>query len=84
MKHSDWPTKEKDLALAKKILHQYSEDITSLCIFESLNDPKKQYRLADWVDELTDCFYELYGKDHGEFITKKILSSLLVNGQVIH
>lgn len=80
----DWPTRENDLEIARKILHKYTEDIHSLSIFESLGDPLNQYRLSDWVDDLSENFCKLYGEEQGEFITKKIISSLLIHDHSLH
>lgn len=88
--HTNWPTKEKDLEVAKNIIEEYIrgyEGDHSLGIFEvTVREDKEapDVRLADWVITLTDYFQEKYGADQGDFVTKMVIGRCLTQGNVVH
>lgn len=85
----DWPTKERDIALARKLIAQYSEehDTERLGLFELSTDEyerKFEFRIAPWVLGLAGRFLQLYGPERGDIITRKVLTHCLVNGESVH
>lgn len=85
----DWPTKERDIALARSVIEQYSEaqETERLGLFElscDEQDRRLEFRLAPWVLNLAGRFLELYGADRGDAITRRVLTHCLVNGEPVH
>lgn len=87
---TEWPTKEKDLEVAKNIIEDYvrvHEGDGALGIFEVVVREDKEapdVHLADWVVSLTDYFQDKYGAEQGDFVTKMVISSCLTQGNVVH
>lgn len=85
----DWPTKERDIALARSVIEQYSEEHETdrLGLFELGTDANNRqigFRLAPWVLHLAGRFLELYGAELGDTITRRVLTHCLVNGEPVH
>lgn len=84
----NWPTKANDLDAAASIIRKYvalNED-RSLGIFEvDVSDQDGlDLRISDWILELAEYFYQLYGKEQGDFVTKMVVSKCITNGHSIH
>ncbi len=82
-----WPTKNKDMQVARNIINEYTSGEGLVGIFEVVkkdNPAEVSIHLAEWVVILTQYFRELYGIEHGDFVMKKVLSACLINGQTIH
>ena len=41
-------------------------------------------RISDWILELAEYFYQLYGREQGDFVTKMVVSKCITNGHTIH
>lgn len=86
---TNWPTKEKDLEVAKNIIEEYTrnQDSDVLGIFEVVVSQDKEVpdvHLAEWVVTLTDYFHEKYGYEQGDFVTKMVISNCITHGNIIH
>lgn len=84
-----WPNKEDDISAAEQIIEQYASkhNTEALGLFELfLNEKEKRmnFRLSNWVLALVDHFQTLYGAIEGEYITRKIITRCLTNGQTLH
>lgn len=85
----NWPTKQKDMQVAEKIMEQHAtkNDTDALGLFELvLNKEEKRlnFRLSNWVVTLAEHFKSAYGADQGDYITRKVITGCLVNGQTLH
>lgn len=84
----EWPTKEKDIHTAHKIMDEYAKtNNNEVGLFELVLDKEAKrmdYRIADWVTRLAKHFYAVYGIIQGDFITRQIISNCLINGQTLH
>ncbi len=84
----NWVTKESDLRVATNIIRKYldNKQAGTLGLFELCLDNKEvlDIKLSAWVLELVEYFYQLYGKDQGDFVTQMVLSKFLTNGHTIH
>lgn len=85
----EWLTKDKDLIIAKQIIEQYATEKNSdaLGLFEIIvNKEKKKmsFQLSPWVVRIAERFSHLYGAEQGNFITSRIISDCITNGQTIH
>lgn len=85
----NWPNREEDLSAAEQIIEEYANqnDTDALGLFELfLNTQEKRlnFRLSKWVLALTDHFQSLYGATQGEYVTRKVITCCLTNGQTRH
>ena len=84
----DWLTKEGDLKVAiniiKKYLDQQQTEILGLFEINVYDEDNLDIYLSEWVLELAEYFYKLYGKDQGDFVTQMVLSKCLTDGHTIH
>jgi hypothetical protein len=85
----EWPNKTKDMYIAEQIMEKYAhqQDSETLGLFEVVVDIKQKqlnFRLSKWVVAIAQHFSSLYGSEEGEFVTRKIVSSCLTNGQTLH
>jgi len=83
-----WPTRNYDLDTAADIIRKHialTGDQT-LGIFEVNMDGEddQDVKIADWILELAECFYQLYGREQGDFVTKMVVSQCITNGHSIH
>lgn len=85
---TEWPTKQIDLSYAESVLKKHMDfnDGEPLGLFEITNKEEipSDMRVADWVIELLDHYQAKYGKDHGDVITRKVVSSCLTKGHTVH
>ena len=87
----NWMTKNGDLRVAADIIKKYlgtQQSNGSLGLFEiTLSDGDEDtpdIRLSEWVVEMAEYFYQLYGKEQGDFVTQMVLSKCLTSGHTIH
>jgi len=85
----EWPNKEHDLEIASKIIEEYIEqtDGGQLGLFELVISHKKEasdLRISGWVIAIAEYFRSEYGLEHGNFVTKMIISKCLTNGNTLH
>lgn len=85
----DWPTKTKDMYAARLIMEEYARDKESdvLGLLEIVVNPaekKMDYCVSGWVIEIAKHFTAKYGADQGDFITRQVISSCIVQGHTLH
>lgn len=85
----DWPTKEKDITIAKQIMEEYatSQNTDSLGLFElvvNLEEKRMDFHLCSWVIALATHFKTLYGASQGDFVTRQVITRCITDGQTIH
>lgn len=85
----DWPTQEKDISAARKIIEEYANQYNTdaLGLFELfLNRKEKRFnfRLSHWVLKLAQHFNSIYGSTQGDYVTRKVISHCLTEGQTLH
>jgi hypothetical protein len=87
---SDWPTKHKDLLVAKSFIEGYASyigQVGNVGLFEVVADIQKKtldLKLSPWVLAMTLHFQKLYGMEQGELVARKILTLYFTQGQKIH
>lgn len=86
---NSWPTKEKDLFVAEQIMQEYAvqNKTDSLGLFElfvNREEKRMNFRLSNWVLTLALHFKSLYGDTQGDFVTRKVITNCLSNGQTFH
>ena len=86
----DWPTKYKDLSILKFYLETYqvfSGNKNSQSLFEwrlTPNQKNFQITLSPWLQAMILHFMDLYGVEQGEFISRRLVSYCLTQGQTFH
>ncbi len=85
----NWPTKDKDLQMARVIMEQYAHerDRDALGLFEIEVDKfekRMNFCLAGWVVLLAKHFNSQYGANQGGFITRQVITSCITQGQTLH
>ena len=67
-------------------MHLKTKSNDMLGIFELSLDEEDilDIHVSSWVLELIEYFYQLYGKEQGDFVTQMVLSKFLTNGHTIH
>lgn len=84
-----WPTAEDDMQVAARVIEEYAEQVNSdtLGMFELVVNHKEKsmgFRLSNWVLALAEYFMAQYGPAQGDFVTRKVVSRCLINGQTLH
>lgn len=82
-----WTTEQQDMYFARQVIAEHGGEDTLLGIFEMEMDIEghlKQVRLSPWVMILIKHFRKVYGEEQGDFVTKKVMSCCMVNGQTVH
>lgn len=87
--NKNWPTQEKDMTMAQHLMVQYAQAQNKdfLCLFELVIDrdeKRMDFKLSTWVMMLARHFQNLYGADHGDFVTRQIISRCMIQGQTVH
>ena len=87
--NKNWPTKDKDMNAAQKIMEEYAlkSNSHSLGFFElvvNTAEKKMNFRISQWIVSLAQHFNSLYGADQGDVITRQILTECLTRGHTIH
>lgn len=85
---TDWPTRDFDMKLAATIIRKHIElnGGEPLVLIEELLSPVKdsEYRIPEWISDLTDCFMTRYGFNKGKEIANRVLTRCFLAGQTIH
>jgi len=83
---NDWPTKEKDMEVAVRIIKGYGwDEELALCeIIIQQNKEAGNLQIAEWVLAINDYFKEKYGKKQGEIIAKRVVTECMTNGNTVH
>lgn len=86
---SNWPTKDKDIFAASRIMEKYANDknADSLGLFELVVNHKMKrmdFRLSSWVMILAEHFKLLYGANKGELVTRQVISYCFIKGETLH
>lgn len=84
-----WLTRERDMFVAEQIMEEYAKHHAngSLGMFEIfLNEEEKRmnFRLSNWILTLAEHFKSVYGASQGDFVTRKVISRCLTNGETLH
>lgn len=80
-----WPTKQRDLDKARQIMNTYADNEEMLGIFELYTSgDNTKFQLSEWVLVLVDYFRKCYGNTLGDNITRRVVTTFLVNGETIH
>lgn len=84
-----WPTKERDMSTAQRIMEQYATDqeTDSLGLFELVvnqEEKRMDFRLSSWVVILAEHFKALYGPSQGDFITRQVISHCIIKDEILH
>ncbi|MCC5791547.1 MAG: hypothetical protein JJT82_02930 [Legionellaceae bacterium] len=87
--NKNWPTKEKDLITAQRIMEDYASrhKLEALGLFEVVVDEiekKMDFRLSPWVAVLAEHFQSQYGEAQGDYITRQVISRCMIKNQTIH
>ena len=77
------------MLVAAEIMEDYARqnDSESIGLFELFVNPKEKrmnFRLSNWVLALAEHFATMYGANQGELITRKVITSCMVNEQTLH
>lgn len=84
-----WPTKTKDLQMARDIIEQYAKarNTQELGLFELVfneKEKKMNFQISSWIQMLADVFAQEYGDLDGDRITRHVITQCLVGDQLIH
>lgn len=87
--NQSWPTRDKDLQTARLIMEEYANDreSESLGLFEIVVDQiekKMNFCLSGWVVILAKHFVSMYGASQGDFVTRRVISRCIIQGQTLH
>jgi hypothetical protein len=88
--HDDWPTKLKDLKLARFFIELYAvnfEEQKNIGLFEihaNLVNKSLDFQVSPWVLAMTQEFQNLYGLEQGEWVARKVLTLCFTQEQTIH
>jgi hypothetical protein len=88
--HDDWPTKLKDLKLARFFIELYAvnfEEQKNIGLFEihtDLVNKSLDFQVSPWVLAMTQEFQKLYGLEQGEWVARKVLTLCFTQEQTIH
>lgn len=84
-----WVTKEKDMLIARNVINEYAtkQNSESLGLFELVVNQKEKrmdFRLSAWVVILAGRFKSLYGVNHGNFVTRQVISRCIIQDATLH
>ncbi|KTD35722.1 hypothetical protein Lnau_0706 [Legionella nautarum] len=87
--NKSWPTKEKDMSTAQRIMEEYAteQETDSLGLFELVvnqEEKRMDFRLSSWVVMLAEHFKSLYGPTKGDFITRQVISYCIIKEETLH
>jgi hypothetical protein len=87
--NKNWPTKDKDMYAAQRIMEEYAiaHNSSSLGLFELIVIPEEKrmdYRVSSWVLILAEHFKSLYGDSQGDFVTRQVISRCITKDQTLH
>ncbi len=87
---SDWPTKHRDLLVAKSFIEGYASYVgqtQGVGLFEvvvDIHNKTLEMKLSPWVTAMTLHFQKLYGWEKGERVSRKVLTLYFTQGHSIH
>lgn len=85
---NEWPTRENDLLVASEIINKYIDfnDGEPVGLLEMIFRQQQllEVKLPDWLVELSEHFTSLYGNEHGNYVTKRILSRCFLGDHTLH
>lgn len=89
MSQQTWPTKYKDIRIAQEVIDNYAHNhnTQTLNIFDLVFDPIKKrmdVQLSEWITHLIILFTAMYGMEQGDFIARKIISKVIMQGETLH
>ncbi len=88
MMKKDWPTRDYDLKTAADIISRYVElnegEPIGLLHIAVAEDEIADVQISDWLMELAEHYYMLYGRERGERVTELILARCITSGHAIH
>ena len=87
--NKNWPTKDRDMNTAQRIMEEYANENNSdsLGLFEIVvnqEEKRMDFRLSSWVLALAEHFKSLYGASQGDFVTRQVISSCITKGETLH
>ena len=87
--NKDWPTRDKDMYTAQRIMEEYAneQNSDSLGLFEVVvnqEEKRMDFRLSSWVMVLAEHFKSLYGASRGDFVTRQVISYCITKGETLH
>ncbi|MFC3908711.1 hypothetical protein ACFORL_06425 [Legionella dresdenensis] len=87
--NNSWPTREQDMHAAKQIIEEYanSNECDTLGLFEIVVNKEEKcmnFKLSRWVLTLAEYFKTQYGANQGDFVTRKVISRCLTEGNTVH
>lgn len=85
--NQEWLTKAQDLSEFEEITALFGGEEKLLGIFDIGTDLMGNIHkvgLSEWVLVVIKHFRERYGKDKGDFVIKKVISSSIINNKTIH
>lgn len=85
----DWPTRDKDLKIARFIMEEYANECESdslgfLEIVVDAAEKRMNFCLSGWVVILAKHFNSVYGASQGDFVTRQIITRCITQGQTLH
>ncbi len=85
----NWHTKNKDLHIARMIIEHYAEShqTEALGLLDWVFKPEEKrmdFEVADWVHVLANQFMRMYGDSQGDFVTRNVVSQLMISGAPVH
>lgn len=85
----NWPTRDQDLQTARVIMEEYANEreSDSLGLFEIVVDQiekRMNFRLSGWVVILAKHFASTYGASQGDFVTRRVISRCITQGETLH
>lgn len=85
---NNWPTKEIDLKTAEKVIKKHIDfnDGEPLGIFELVDseNQKFDFKVSDWLIELSEIFNAQYGENDGSIVTQNIITLCLIANETVH
>ena len=87
--NNNWPTKEKDMVLARLIMDEFSDAHQDghFGLFELVlkrDEKRMSFRLSRWVLILAQQFNALYGANQGDFVTRQVISRCILQENTLH
>lgn len=87
--NKNWPTKNKDMSTAKRIMEEYAKEqnTETLGLFElfvNQEEKRMDFRLSSWVMTLAEHFTSLYGINQGDFVTRQVISRCITQNETLH
>jgi len=87
--NNNWSTRHIDMQAAEQIIADYAHQSNSeaLGLFELFVNKEAKcmnFRLSKWVLTLAEYFKSQYGDIQGDFVTRKVISHCITNGNTLH